>query len=73
MEDDDPEFFDATFYINEDYKNPVHHGSFEWRAATLSHKIAEQIHDQEVKRVNMEVIKHSSVVMSEVLSVISKL
>ena len=68
-------FFDATIYINRlNYKDkPVHFGNFEWRAGTLSHKIAEKIQDETVKSVSMEKIKHSSVVTSEALSVISKL
>ena len=33
-------FFDATVIINSD---KVHSGNFEWRAGTLSHKIAEKI------------------------------
>ena len=70
--DEDPEFFDATVYINDD-ENNVHRGSFEWRAGTLSHKIAERIQDQEVKSFKMNYIKHSSVVTSEALSLISKL
>ena len=48
-------------------------GSFEWRAGTLSHKIAEFVQDQEVHSLEMSAIKHSSVVTSEALSVISKL
>ena len=51
IEDDDQEFFDATLFINEDYKNPIHRGSFEWRTGTLSHKIVEQIHDREIKSI----------------------
>ena len=43
--DEDPEFFDARVEINGD---EVHSGSFEWRAGTLSHKIAEHVQDQEV-------------------------
>ena len=42
MVEEDPEFFDATVYINND---EVNRGSFEWRAGTLSHKIAAKIHD----------------------------
>ena len=42
--DEDPAFFDAWLWLNnEDYGKEVHGGSFEWRAATLSHKIAEKI------------------------------
>ena len=68
--DEDPEFFDARVEINGD---EVHSGSFEWRAGTLSHKIAEHVQDQEVTSIGMSDIKHSSVVTSEALSVISKL
>ena len=68
--DEDPEFFDAYVDINGD---EVNRGGFEWRAGTLSHKITEAIQDQHVKSVRMECIKHSSIVTSEALSVISKL
>ena len=51
----------------------MHSGHFEWRAGTLSHKIAEKIQDDTVKKVKMEYIKHSSAVTSEALSIISKL
>ena len=70
MVDENPEFFDAIVRIN---GNAVHSGSFEWRAGTLSHKIAEHVEDQEVTSVEMVRINHSSIVTSEALSVISKL
>ena len=66
----DPEFFDAVVTLDDE---EVHTGSFEWRAATLSHKIAEKIQDKQVKKVQVTKIRHSSVVTSECLSVISKL
>ena len=44
MVDEDPAFFDAWFSLNNhDHAEAVHIGSFEWRAATLGHKIAEKI------------------------------
>ena len=46
--DEDPAFFDAVLKINSDY-NQVNSGSFEWRVGTFSHKIAENIQDEEVK------------------------
>ena len=70
MSDEDPAFFDANVLIND---AEVHSGNFEWRAGTFSHKIAEQIDDEVVTSVKMLDIKHSSVVTSEALSVISKL
>ena len=45
----------------------------EWRAGTFSHKIVEKIQDQPVKKVKMFLIKHSSVITTESLAVISKL
>ena len=63
-------FFDATVIIND---TDLQCGIFEWRAGTLSHKIAEKIEDEEVKSLIMVEINHSSVVTSEALSVISKL
>ena len=66
----DVAFFDAIVKIN---GNDVHSGNFKWRAGTLSHKIAEHIEDKEVTNVTMTNIKHSSVVTSEALSVLSKL
>ena len=66
----DVAFFDANVEIN---RVDVHSGNFEWRAGTLSHKIAEKIQDREVTRVRMSRIEHSSLVTSEALSVLSKL
>ena len=68
----DVAFFDAIVYIN-DLSKKVHSGNFEWRAGTLSHKIAEKIEDEPVKYLKITDIKHSSAVTSEALSVISKL
>ena len=48
--DADLEFFDAYVEINEAYGLK---GSFEWRAGTLSHKIAEKIQDKTVKSFKM--------------------
>ena len=70
--DEDPAFFDATVIIN-DEEEPVHAGSFEWRAGTLSHKITECIQDETIRSVEMFMIMHSSVVTSESLSLISRL
>ena len=71
MVDTEVQIFDAYVYINDE---EVHSGSqFEWRAGTFSHMIAEKIQDQQVKKVEMYSIKHSSAVTSEALSVISKL
>ena len=44
--DTEVQIFDALLTI--DHKN-VYNGSFEWRAGTLSHKIAETIQDQQIK------------------------
>ena len=69
-------FFDATvriLYKINGFGTFEHSGNFEWRAGTLSHKIAEQVQDGTVKMVRMTAIKHSSVVTSEALAVLSKL
>ena len=48
MVEEDPEFFSATVWINGDR---VHDRGMEWRAATLSHKIAEHLQDQEATKL----------------------
>ena len=48
MVEEDPEFFDATVIINDEY---VHTRGMEWRAATLSHKITEHLQDQEATKL----------------------
>ena len=70
MVDTELQIFDAYVKIND---TEVHSGQFEWRAGTFSHKIAEKIQDQQVKQVKMIAIRHSSVVTTESLSIISKL
>ena len=67
--EEDPTFFDAMVQINGKF---VSHG-FEWRAATLSHKITEAVDDSEVTSFDFKMIKHSSEVTSEALSVFTGL
>ena len=68
--DEDPEFFDAEFAINDDY---VVKDSFEWQTGTFSHKITEAIDDAEVEKIDMERVQHSAEVTSEAISVLSTL
>ena len=69
MVDTELQIFDAWVKINDKI---VHASQFEWRAGTFSHMIAEKIQDQQVKKVRMSDIKHSSEVTSEALSTILK-
>ena len=56
--DTEMQVFDAFLSVNDE---PLQRCSeFEWRAGTFSHMIAEKIQDQQVKRVKMNRIKHSS-------------
>ena len=68
--DSELQVFDAYFGLNGDW---VLYEAIEWRAGTVNHKIVEAIQDQQVKQVKMIAIRHSSVVTTESLSIISKL
>lgn len=68
--DEEPVFFDGGVSLN--YAD-VYEGNFEWRAATLRHKIAEKVEDETHNRVQLFRTKHSAAVTKEVISVLSKL
>ena len=68
--DSELEVLDAKIQLNDKY---VSDEAVEWRAGTFSHMIVEAIQDQQVKQVKMKTIRHSSVVTTESLSIISKL
>lgn len=61
--------FDGVIGVGE---KMINYGTFEWRPATLSHKIVEQLDDDPITDIKMAYIKNSAAITSEALNVLSR-
>ena len=70
LEDEDVPIFDGIVVINQ---SEVASGKFEWRAATLKHKIVQEIDDRQANDIDISNFNHPVAITNEVFSILSTL